>query len=192
MPEPLLKFVTSNESFSLSGKNNTGQHCNFLHEELNKKTMSQLLPVMPTNEVWTKVCGKLKDLEEIRGSIAKATTKTNTFKIFANKITLLCQKLRENGFNSNPCIYREMRSIDGNELEEDLIDLKYRAEEDYKHFKENFFETGKCNTKISKPVFVTETEREEFQKIENKAKFYIMQEISKIFDEMPDKQPAAN
>ena len=105
--------------------------------------MSQLPPVKPTNEVWTKVCRKLKDLEEIRGSIAKATTKTNTFKKFANKITLLCQKLRENGFNSNPCIYKEMRSIDGNELELDPIDLKYRAKEDYKHFKENLFETGK-------------------------------------------------
>ena len=146
----------------VSGKSNTGQHCDFLHEELNKKTKSRLPPIMPTNKVWTRVCRKLKHLEEIRGSIAKATT--NTFKKFANKITLLCQKLRENSFNSNPCIYGEMRSIDGNELEEDLDDLKYTAEEDYKHFKENFFETGKYNTKISKPVFVTETGHEEFQK----------------------------
>ena len=80
-----------------------------------------------------------------------------------------------------------MRSI-----EEDLVDLKYTAEENYKLFKENFFETGKYNAKISNPVFVTKTEREEFQKTENKTKFYITQEITKILDEMPDNEAAAN
>ena len=85
-----------------------------------------------------------------------------------------------------------MRSTDRNELDEDLIDLKYIAKENYKWFKENFFETGKYNAKISKPVFVTKTEHEESQKIENKMKFYIMQEIGKILDEMPDKEAAAN
>ena len=191
MPEPLLEFVNSNESFSLSGKNNTGQGCDFLHEELNKKIKSLLPPVMPTNEVWTRVCRKLKDLEEIRDSTVKPTATTKAFKKFANEITLLRQKLRENGFNLNPCIYGDMRSIDGNELDEDLVDLKYTAEENYKLFQENFFETGKCNVKISKPVFVTKTEREEFQKIENKTKFYIKQEITKILHEMPDKEAAA-
>ena len=84
-----------------------------------------------------------------------------------------------------------MRSTDRNELDEDLVDLKYTAKENYKCFKENFFETGKY-VKISKPVFVIKTEHEESQKIENKMKFYITQEISKILDEMPDKEAAAN
>ena len=44
------------------------------------------------------------------------------------------------------------------------------------------------------PYFVTKTERQEFQNIENKTflKFYIMQEIRKMLDEMPDKEAAAN
>ena len=147
---------------------------------------------MPTNEVWTRVCRKLMDLEEIRDSIVKSTATTKAFKKFANETTLLHQKLRENGFNSNPCIYGEMRSIDGNELDKDLVDLKYTAEENYKCFEETFFKTGKYNAKIFKPVFVTKTELEEFQKIENKTKFYIMEEIRKILDEMPDKEAAAN
>ena len=79
MPEPLLEFVNSNESFSLSGKNNTGQGCNFLHEELKKKVKSLLPPVMLTNEVWTRVCRKLKDLEEIRDSTVKLTATTKAF-----------------------------------------------------------------------------------------------------------------
>ena len=79
MPEPLLEFVNSNESFSLSGKNNTGQGCNFLHEELKKKVKSLLPPVMLTNEVWTRVCRKLKDLEEIRESTVKPTATTKAF-----------------------------------------------------------------------------------------------------------------
>ena len=92
MPEPLFEFVNSNENFSLLGKNNTGQGCNFLHEELNKKIKSLLPPIMPTNEVWTRVCRKLKDLEEIRDSTVKPTATTKAFKKFANKITLLHQK----------------------------------------------------------------------------------------------------
>ena len=85
-----------------------------------------------------------------------------------------------------------MRSIDGNKLDEDLVDIKYPAEENYKRFKENFSKTGKCNAKTPKPVFITKTEREEFQKIENKTKFHITQEISKILDEISDKEAADN
>ena len=120
---------------------------------------------MQKNQVWVRVCRKLKDLEEIRDSVVKSTAMTKAFKKFVNKITLWRQKLSENGFNSNPCIYGGIRSIDGNELDEDLIDLKHTTEENYKHFKENVFETGKYNAKIAKPVFVTKTEHEEFQKI---------------------------
>ena len=83
-----------------------------------------------------------------------------------------------------------MRSVDGNELDEDLVDLKYTTKENYKCFKENFFETGKYGAKIVKPVFVTKTEHEEFQKIENTTKF--TQELSKVLGEMPEKEAAAN
>ena len=57
-----------------------------------------------------------------------------------------------------------MRSIDGNKLDEDLVDIKYPAEENYKRLKENFFKTGKYNAKIAKPVFITFSNKE---KIEN-------------------------
>ena len=128
---------------------------------------------MPTNEVWTRVCRKLKDLKEIRDSTVEAIATTKAFKKFANGITLLRQKLRENGFNSNPCIYREMRSIDGNELDEDLVDLKYIAEENYERFKENFFETGKYNAKISKPVFLLKLSVKNFRRLKIKRNFIL-------------------
>ena len=72
MPEPLLEFVNSNERFGLSRKSNTGQGCNFLHEDLSKQK-SLLLTKMLRNEVWARVCMKLKDLEEIRDSFVKQT-----------------------------------------------------------------------------------------------------------------------
>ena len=83
------------------------------------------------------------------------------------------QKLRENGFNSNPCIYKEMRSIDGNELDEDLVDLKYTAEENYKRFKENFFENGKYNAKISKQLLLLKLSVKNFKRLKIKRNFIL-------------------
>ena len=63
MPEPLKSLIQNNESFSLSGKQNAGQGCDFIHEELNKRVKSFLPPIMPTPDVWRRVCRKLKELK---------------------------------------------------------------------------------------------------------------------------------
>ena len=65
MPSSLQEYIESNESFSVSGKDNCGQGGDFVHEELNKRIKLKLPPIMPTEEVWTRVCRKLNDLEEL-------------------------------------------------------------------------------------------------------------------------------
>ena len=55
MPERLKSFIENNESFSLSGKQNASQGCDFIHDELNKRVKSFLSPIMPTPDVWGRV-----------------------------------------------------------------------------------------------------------------------------------------
>ena len=50
---------------------NTGQGGAFAHEELNKRIMALLPPLMPTEETWTRICRNLKGLEELHHSIFK-------------------------------------------------------------------------------------------------------------------------
>ena len=69
MPTELFEY--RNGSFSVSGKNNCGQGGDFVHEELNKRIKSLLPPIMPTPEVWTRVCRKMKDLEEQYNNITR-------------------------------------------------------------------------------------------------------------------------
>ena len=65
----LQNYLSARESFSVSGKENAGQGGDFLHEEPNKHIKSLLLSVMPTEDVWRKICRNLQDLEELRDSI---------------------------------------------------------------------------------------------------------------------------
>ena len=80
MPEILQNYLCARESFSVSGKGNAGQGGDFLHVELNKCIKSLLPPVMPTEDVWRKICRNLEDLEELRDSIVTIpeTHKKNT------------------------------------------------------------------------------------------------------------------
>ena len=65
----LQNYLSARESFSVSGKENAGQGGDFLHEEPNKHIKSLLLSVMPTKDIWRKICRNLQDLEELRDSI---------------------------------------------------------------------------------------------------------------------------
>ena len=60
MPAEVRSFLSANESFSMSGKANGGQGGDFVLEELNRTIKSHLPPVMPTTEVWQRVCRKLR------------------------------------------------------------------------------------------------------------------------------------
>ena len=51
MPETLVNYLTSHESFSVSGEKNRGACADFVHENSNKTTKSFLPPGMPTADV---------------------------------------------------------------------------------------------------------------------------------------------
>ena len=64
-----------------------------------------------------------------------------------------------------------LKSIDGLNLDPDLKDVnKSIAEDNYENYKRNFYEMRTYSTKIKTPVFVLQSDRIEYNKIQNKTK----------------------
>ena len=64
-----------------------------------------------------------------------------------------------------------LKSIDGLNLDPDLKDVnKYIVEDNYENYKRNFYEMRTYSTKIKTPVFVLQSDRIEYNKIQNKTK----------------------
>ena len=64
-----------------------------------------------------------------------------------------------------------LKSIDGLNLDPDLKDVnKYIAEDNYENYKRNFYQMRTYSTKIKTPVFVLQSDRIEYNKIQNKTK----------------------
>ena len=93
--EILQNYLCARESFSVSGMDNVGQEGDFLHEELNKRMKSLLLPVMSTEEVWRKTCPNLEDLEELHDGIVTIPATHKKIPNLANEVTMLRREIRK-------------------------------------------------------------------------------------------------
>ena len=191
MPEILQNYLIARESFSVSGKENAGQGGDFLHEELNKRIKSLLPPIMPTEDVWRKICRNLEDLEELRDSIVTIPETHKKIPNLANEVTMLRREIRKNLFTNDLTESRPLISLSDTTLDQELVNIKYNSQENYENYKSSFFTTGQYGTKILKPVFVTADDRVEYDKIESKTKAEIMSQINDMLDIMPDRELAA-
>ena len=63
MPDEIRSYVESHESFSPWGLQNCGQGGDFVQEESNRLIKLLLPPGVPSQEIWTCVCGKAKTLK---------------------------------------------------------------------------------------------------------------------------------
>ena len=70
----------------------------------------------------------------------------------------------------------------------DLKDIKYVAEDNYENYKCNFYETGTYSTKIKTPVFVMQSDRIQYNKIENKIKSEVIAQIDELLKYISDKE----
>ena len=96
MPQEIKEYISTNESFSVSGRENSGQGGDFVQEELNKRIQVLLPPIMPTADVWSRVCCKLPDPEEIRGNTVRAMESRSRYKNHANEIAMVRIEIRSN------------------------------------------------------------------------------------------------
>ena len=190
MPEELNHFVSSHECFSLSGKDNTGQGGDFVHEELNKRIKALLPPLMPTEETWTRICRNLKDLEELRNSIFKISPSQKKFPNLTNEIAMIRREIRSSLFMNDLTKVSPITSFGDAEIDPELVNIKYILKENYENNKLQFITSGQYGAKIQNPLFVSAQHRIEHEKIENKTKKKISLKIKDLLLIMPGKEIA--
>lgn len=172
--EILQNYLCARESFSVSGMDNVGQEGDFLHEELNKRMKSLLLPIMSTEEVWRKICPNLEDLEELHDSIVTIPATHKKIPNLANEVTMLRREIRKILFINDITESRPLISLSDTTLDQVNVNIKYNSQENYENYKFAFFTTGQYGTNISKPVFDTANDRVEYNKIKIRTKAEIM------------------
>ena len=96
----------------------------WLHEELNKHITAVPPPIMLTADVWSRVCHKLPDLEEIRDNTIRPMESRNHYKNHPNGITMVCKEIQSNMSTLfNPEKTALWKSADGFNLDPDLKDI---------------------------------------------------------------------
>ena len=189
MPQEIKEYISTNESFSVSGRENSGQGGDFVHEELNKCIKALLPPIMLTADVWSRVCRKLPDLEEIRDNTIRPMESKSRYKNHVNGITMVRREIQSNmTISFNPEKTALLKSIDGLNLDPGLKDIKYIAKGSYKNYKHDFYETGTYSTKIKTPVFVMQRDKIEYNKIENKTKSEVIVQIDDLLKDISDEE----
>ena len=96
MPQEIKEYISTNESFSVSGRENLGQGGDFVHEELKKRIKALLPRILPTADIWSRICRKLPDLEEIRDNTIRPKESRSRYKNHVNEITLVRREIQSN------------------------------------------------------------------------------------------------
>ena len=131
------------------------------------------------------------DLREMKVNATNSSdiVEKKSRKEIENVVTMMRREFKNALFKSPQC-YSPLTSISDQILDNQLVNLKYVARENHENYKEDYAKTNMLGCKILNPVFVTKHEREESQKIENKTKKEIMNEIKPLLAEMPIKETA--
>ena len=190
IPGELNHFVSSHEYFSLSGKDNAGQGVDFVHEERNKRIKAILLPLMPTEETWTRICSNLKDLEELCNSIFKISPSQKKFPNLTNEITMIRREVRSSLFVNGLTKVSPITSFGDAEIDPELVIIKYISKENYENYKLQFITSGQYGAKIQNPLIVTAQHGIAHEKIENKIMEALLLKIKDLLLIIPDKEIA--
>lgn len=173
-PEELKTDIKAKESFSLSASNK-GQGCDFLHEEVNRSVKSFLPPGVVTAATWTRVCRKADALQEmkrtcIESSGVHSVSGKKAPKKHDHEQTMFRREIRDAKLLDSPFeTGKELRSITGVELDEDLKNIKHTLDDSYKQYKNDLMKTKKFGSKkLKQTLYITKAEREYAEAIENK------------------------
>ena len=93
-PTEPQEHIQSTNAFSASGKHNTGQGADFIHEEEKNKLIKSLLPLGAIGkETWRNVCRKSDNLTEMKQGILGDATTARTFQRFDKEVTVVRREL---------------------------------------------------------------------------------------------------
>ena len=162
MLETLINYITSHESFSVSGEKNRGEGADFVHENSNKTTKSFLAPGIPTAETWRRVCRKATDLRKLKENALGNTKKSSKqYKKFDNEVTMMRREIRSCQFiKMSPHYSSDIIAVDGQKLDAELCDFRYNGNLNHENYKKQLKASGRFGCEIMKPIFITPKERE--------------------------------
>jgi hypothetical protein len=187
-PGEVKEYMDRNEAFSRSGDDTRGEGGDYVTEAENRTLKSHLPPGIPTEENW-RVASRLdRHLKKLRRSVFERAClrdpndeKTSTFN-FEEEIQMFRSRIRVSGMLKNPRVPRPLRSIDGKDLDEDLVNFYFTACDSYASYK--------SGEQASKQIFVTPQDRATYNKIENRTIREIESQITDLLVAFPNQQKA--
>ena len=124
MPQEIKEYISTNESFSVPGRESSGQEGDFVHVDLNKHIKALLSPIIQTAGVSgtdSRVCRKLRGLEEIRDNTIRPMESRSRYENHGNEIAMVRREIQSNmTISFNPEKTALLNSIDCLNLDPDL------------------------------------------------------------------------
>ena len=176
------EHVLSSWSINTSGIMGTSEGADFKHEVINK-TLQHWVPANPSGDDWNRAsCNhdQLKTLrEEVFAQACLKDPKNNATSRQAinleNELLAFRGLIRENQFLSNPTAPLPLKSITGVLLEQDAVNILSLCRSKRAKYCEIYrkYEPIRSNTRATvpfnePPIFITEEERLDFQRIDKK------------------------
>ena len=187
-PAPVKEYMVMTESHTASGNRNGGQGGDFIHEELNRSIKSYLQGCgIPTKDNWLNIIRKAEKLSLLKDRFLKETNVDASSgkkkpKKFEHEVTMIRKQLRVSRYLEKYDEVESLETINGECLDEDLCDFIFLAEKNYKEYKAELIKEGTYGTLKLEPIFITDAERKEFAKIENKRIDEIIDETLKLLE----------
>ena len=139
-PDDVESYLKSNESFSRSGDSSKGEGGDYVTEVENKHLKGHLPPGVPTLKRWVQASRNHANLQSIRKQLFErlgikdpAENKSSVFK-FDLEVLMFRSMLRESKIFENPYSPLPLRSLSGEFLHPDLVNMYFKATSNYEKY----------------------------------------------------------
>ena len=190
MPEDLKTLVKKSWSLNTSGIKGTNESPDFKLEAINK-TLQHWLPSSPTGIDWLQVCCQFDELAQLRDELFSQmnitdpkTKKHHGESDMSVEILHFRRLLREKKYLLQPRIGRNLVSLSGEELDEELLHFSQKCRMKRSEYFDAYVKHEEQRTIIRTsvpfkvaPIFVTKQERQKYEKLTNKTKETLINKI---------------
>ena len=199
LPEELQSQVKYYWSLNTSGISGSNEGPDFKLEAINK-TLQHWLPSSPSGHDWQQVSCQYDDLLHLRETVFDQIG-TQDPKIrergkprdLSEEVKAFRQLIRSKDYLSNPKIDRHLISLDNEMLNQDLVNFSARSREKHALYFDAYMNHEEKRTVVrttipfkQDPVFVTMTETETHEALENKTIEMIKSEIEYMLSHLSD------
>ena len=186
-PTEVKLYIKHNESFDRYGDHFRGECGDYVTEIENKYLKSHLSPEVPTLNSWVVASRNHKTLKSNRDAVFKKAKlkdpglqQSSIFK-FSKEVQRFRVAIRESGMLINPFEDVPMRSIDGDLLYDNFVNVYFQSKDNYKAYK-------KAPESELLPVFVTYAEEKAFNDVKNWTIAKLKNECEKLIKMFSDSQ----